>query len=121
MKAKVVDVRYIPAECDSYIQQKYKRGEYPDSGIAYGDNGTYRVVFSTSADIEVSAYTDSGTRGNFRIGAAVRRICNWCKLTEKRTERIAAIMPSEVDVVTGSDGKLEIAESSLQSWLCGFK
>ena len=116
MKAKIINIKYIRCQSDSYIKQGYKRGQYPQSGIYHGGCGTYRVIYSTPADIEVEGVDDYNRSLYFKIGDAVRRLTGCRRLTWKFFCRVRDAQPYEVYLVRCGN-RLEISESSLVDWL----
>lgn len=116
MKAWVTGVRYIPAENDSYIDSGYKRGQYPKYGYYRGGNGTFRVFCGTPADIKVYADAETGQRLTFSIGADVRRIGGYTRLTYGRGQRFVNAQPYEIELVRQGHC-WAIAEQDLVDWM----
>ena len=116
MKARIIKMRYIQGQSNSYIEQGYKRGQCPRGGIFHGGCGTYRVIYATPADIEVEGVDDYNRNLHFKIGDAVRRITGYRRLTWKLFCRVRDAQPYQVDLARCGD-RWEISESSLEDWL----
>lgn len=115
MTARVIKVKYIQGNSDSYIVTGCKRGTYPRGGLCFGGNGTYRQIFYTPSDIKVFMRSEDGQRLWSCIGRDVRRICGWNKLNAGRAQRVIDASPYEVELVW--DGRWKISEWALRQWL----
>ena len=112
MKCYICAVRYIPADNYTYIDQGYKRGEYPEGYVLGGGNGTYRMWGGSRADIEILLQTNERKLIKVLIGDDVRRIMKRTRLTEHLAERIIAAQPIDIEI----DSNKKVLEQDLQSW-----
>lgn len=116
MVVRVVRVRYVHPENDSWIRTGVPRNDYPRECLSFGANGTYRIVYSTSADIGVIVCIEGKTK-ELRMGNEVREACGWNRLTKKRAEMIADVKPSHIEVEKTAENVLKISKKSLKDWL----
>ena len=112
MKCFVIAVKYVSADNYAYIDQGYKRGEYPEGYVLGGSNGTYRVWGGSPADIIVFLRTAASEEMKISIGNEVRRIMNRRKLTERLAQRIIYARPMAVEI----DSDKRIVEADLVAW-----
>ena len=91
-------------------------GNTRNMGTIAGGNGTFRVFCGTPADIKVYADAETGQRLTFSIGADVRRIGGYTRLTYGRGQRFVNAQPYEIELVRQGHC-WAIAEQDLVDWM----
>lgn len=114
MKARIIRVRYIPAE--TFIEQGLKRGCYPNAPMYRGGGGTYRTFYPSHMEVDVISVDDDARRFTLVIESrVVRSITGYERFTRRLFERIRDAAPYEIELER-CDGGWKPTRESLADW-----
>ena len=117
MYTEIINLKYIPAE--SFIDQGYKKGQYPNARKYYGGNGTFHIFYPSYMEVKVVPIDDDDNRVlTLIIGSDdVRLITGYGRFTHSLFERIRDAAPDEIELER-RDGYWKATQESLNAWFC---
>ena len=117
MYAEIISIEYIPAE--SFIDQGYKRGQYPDAPKYYGGGGTFRTFYPSYMEVRVVPVDDDDNRVLTLIieSKDVRSITGYGRFSYRLFERIRDAAPDEIEL-ENNGGHWSATQKSLREWFC---